>query len=468
MTLSVSEALSLDPSEEIIQVKAWVRTKRQSKDFSFVELNDGSRLANLQVILPSETEGYEANIERVRNGAALEVCGRIVKSQGKGQATELVAESFSILGDCDVDSYPLQKKRHTRETLRSMPHLRSRTNLFGAIFRLRSQASFAVHRFFEQRGFLSLQTPIISGSDCEGAGELFRATTLLTESSTGAKTPPDSEDFFGQAAHLCVSGQLEAEVFAASHGKVYTFGPTFRAENSNTSRHLAEFWMIEPEMAFYDLDANMELAKDFILSVTEEVLNNCEEDYKLFDKWVKPGLIESLEKLLKSSFEKLTYTEAIEILKKSGQNFDYPVEWGLDLQTEHERYISEEVIGGPVFIFNYPAKIKPFYMYVNEGTSENRTVRAMDLLCPGIGEIIGGSQREHRMEYLLQSMEDKELKEEGLEWYLDLRRFGTCEHSGFGLGFERLIMYLSGIDNIRDTIPFPRTPGVCGIKPLGH
>jgi len=326
-----------------------------------------------------------------------------------------------------------------------------------------------VHRFFDEQGFFALQTPIISGSDCEGAGEIFRVTTLPSGSSikAGSKPLSDVDDFFGQAAHLCVSGQLEAEAFASSHSKVYTFGPTFRAENSNTSRHLAEFWMIEPEMAFYDLERTMLLARDFIIAVTSEVLDRCQEDLELFNKWVQPGLLNQLEKLLESPFEILTYTDAISKLESSGQKFEFPVKWGSDLQSEHERYLCEELVGGPVFISDYPADIKPFYMFKNPADSEGRqTVRAADLLCPGIGEIIGGSQREHRKEPLQESMKEKGLGEEGLEWYLDLRRFGSCPHSGFGLGFERLIMYLTGLENIRDTIAFPRTPGVCDIKPL--
>ncbi len=439
----------LNASEPISQVvvNGWVRTKRDSKDFSFVEMNDGSCLSNLQIIADSSLQSYEV-VRKLTTGSSATVMGDLVPSQGKGQKWELHAKEVSII-QLAPESYPLQKKRHTDEFLRTIAHLRPRTNKYGAAFRIRSEISFAVHQFFRERGFRYVHTPILTGSDCEGAGEMFRVTTL----EPGQKDI--SQDFFGKEANLTVSGQLEAEMLALSLGDVYTFGPTFRAENSNTRRHVAEFWMIEPEAAFCDLFGCMDLAQDMIQYLIRFVMDNCTQDLNLFGKFVDKKLIPTLENIVQSDFKRLPYTEAITILEKSNQKFEYTPAFGQDLQSEHERYLTETHFKKPVIVYNYPKTIKPFYMRLND---DDQTVAAMDVLVPGIGEIIGGSQREERLDILSNRMEAQGLSLEEHWWYLEARKYGSVPHSGFGLGFERLLMLVTGIRNIRDVIPFPRTP----------
>lgn len=431
-----------------ILVEGWVRTRRDAKGFSFLEVNDGSCLANLQVVADESLASYEA-VKNVQTGAAVSISGLVVPSKGSGQKWELKAEEVNVVGPAPAESYPLQKKRHSDEFLRENAHLRARTNKFGAIFRLRSHCSKAVHDYFHEKGFFYVHTPIITGSDCEGAGELFRVTTL----------PPGpgkfEDDFFGKEAGLTVSGQLEAEMLALALGKVYTFGPTFRAENSNTPRHAAEFWMIEPEAAFADLSDNMELAEGLIKYVVGYALKECREDLALFDKFVEPGLFDRLENLIKDDYVRLPYTEAIDILKSAKKKFEYEPFWGADLQTEHERHLCEDHFGKPVIVHDYPTTIKPFYMRLSD---DGRTVAAMDVLVPKVGELVGGSQREERLDILSKRMEEMGLSLENYWWYLDSRRFGSASHSGFGLGFERLLMMLTRVSNIRDVIPFPRTP----------
>lgn len=426
-------------------VQGWVRTKRDSKEFSFLELNDGSCLASIQVIVGQTCEGYE-RLKEVGCGASVEVRGRLLESPAAGQRWELHADELGVIGKAGAD-YPLQKKRHSLEFLREIGHLRSRTNLLGAVFRLRSRLSFAVHTFFQERGFHHVHTPIITTSDCEGAGELFRLTTPGIESK---------EEFFGHPAFLTVSGQLEAETLACSMSNVYTFGPTFRADPSHTSRHVSEFWMIEPEMAFCDLPRDMNVAEEFIKSMVSFVLEDRAEDLEFFNKFVERDLLSRLRSVVDTQFQRISFTDAVGILDKSGRKFEHPFGPTLALQSEHERFLTEEHFKCPVTVFDYPKEIKPFYMRMND---DERTVAAMDVLVPGIGEIVGGSQREERYEMLLKNMNRCGVKHEGHEWYSDLRRFGSVPHAGFGLGFERLIMYLTGISNIRDVIPFPRTPG---------
>jgi len=437
-----------------VLIKGWVRTRRDASGFSFIEVNDGSCLKNIQVFAEDSLENYDA-VKKLSTGSALSVTGPLVASRGKGQQWEIQAGAIDILS-LAPESFPLQKKRHTDEYLRTIAHLRPRTNKYGAAFRIRSEISFAIHKFFRDRGFKYLHTPILTGSDCEGAGEMFRVTALnldnLPEKNGGVDT---ALDFFGKETHLTVSGQLEAEMFALALGDVYTFGPTFRAENSNTRRHAAEFWMVEPEMAFCDLKGNMDLGEDLIKFLTVFAMESCSEDLDLFAKWVDKRLISTLENIASSDFVRLPYREAVEILGKSAKKFDYPVSFGCDLQTEHERYLSEQHFKKPVIVFDYPASIKPFYMRLND---DGETVAAMDLLVPGIGEIIGGSQREERLDVLESRMERAGMEKSEYWWYTDARRFGTVEHSGFGLGFERLLMLITGISNIRDVIPFPRTP----------
>ena len=429
-------------------VAGWVRSVRASKEVAFVTLNDGSDMAGLQVVADAGLANFDS-VCRLGAGAALRVHGMLAASPAAGQQWELHATIVEIIGETD-DAYPLQKKRHTFEYLRTIAHLRPRTNTLGAVFRLRSRLAQAVHRFFAERDFLYVHTPIITASDCEGAGELFRVTTL------DAGAPPDfDQDFFGQRTGLTVSGQLEGELLALAFSDIYTFGPTFRAENSNTPRHAAEFWMIEPEMAFADLADDAGLAEEFIRYLCRFALEECADDMAFFDKQIEKGLLERIRQVAEADFVRMDYGDAIERLKRSGTAFSYPVEWGLDLQTEHERYLSEQVVGGPVFILNYPKDIKAFYMRQN---SDGRTVAAMDLLVPKVGEIIGGSQREERLDRLTTRMAEMGISQEPLWWYLDSRRWGSCPHAGFGLGFERLVMYLTGMDNIRDVIPFPRTP----------
>ncbi len=454
----VKDLLSAGVVGHSVTVRGWVRTRRDSKECSFVEINDGSCLANIQVVIPSTLSCHATVVPQIHTGAAVEVRGTLVESPGKGQRVEVSAQDVLIVGPCGAEDYPLQKKRHTNEFLRTIAHLRPRTNTFGAVFRVRHAASYAIHKYFNDRGFVNLHSPIITTSDCEGAGKMFRVTTLdMKNAPRDDKGHVDySKDFFGAEANLTVSGQLEGEVFACALGNIYTFGPTFRAENSNTPRHLAEFWMIEPEMAFCDLAGNMEIAESFVKYVISYVLENCREDMEFFNTWVEKGIIESLESVAKANFERMTYTDAIDALLKSKESFEFPVSWGIDIQTEHERYLTEKYVGRPVFVTNYPKDIKAFYMRLDEG---EKTVSAMDLLVPRLGEIIGGSQREEREDVLRRRIRECKLPEEVYWWYLDLRRFGSVPHAGFGLGFERLVMYLTGMQNIRDVIPFPRTPG---------
>lgn len=441
-----------------VTVEGWVRTKRESKGgFTFIEVNDGSCLANLQVIAEKHLPNYENEVLKLQTGSALRIRGTVVASPGKGQRVELRAETIEVLGWSDPEAYPLQKKRHSFEFLRTIAHLRPRTNTFGAVARVRNAVSYAVHTFFQERGFIYVHTPIITGSDCEGAGAMFRVTALELDKVPMTEGHVDySRDFFGSPANLTVSGQLEAEVYALALGNVYTFGPTFRAENSNTPRHLAEFWMVEPEMAFCDLDCNVELATDFLRFVFSYVLEHCREDMDFFRRFVDSSCIETLESLLSQNFERLTYTEAVRILSEAKVSFEFPVEWGRDIQAEHERYLCEKVFQRPVVLTDYPKSIKPFYMKVN---ADGRTVRAMDVLVPKIGEIIGGSQREDDYDTLLERMRELGINGDAYWWYLELRKFGSAPHSGFGLGFERLVQFITGIGNIRDVIPFPRTPG---------
>src|SRR5947209_1801906 len=452
---SIKAALQSAGAMDAIQVQGWVRTRRDSKDFSFIELNDGSSLRNLQVIARSSLPNYPA-VQKLTTGASIRVTGELVASQGKGQAWEVIANELTILGGSD-DSYPLQKKGHTPEFLREIAHLRPRSNLFGSVFRVRSRLAFAIHKFFQERGFVYVHTPIITGSDCEGAGELFRVSTI------DLKNPPRKEndidytkDFFARQTYLTVSGQLEAEAFACALSKVYTFGPTFRAENSNTSRHASEFWMIEPEMAFCDLTGNMDLAEEFVKYLIADAKEHCPEEMELFGKFVDKELLARLGFVLERRFQRITYGNAVELLKKSGEKFEFPIDYGLDLQSEHERWLTEKHFKCPVTVFNFPKEIKPFYMRSND---DGKTVAAMDLLVPGIGEIVGGSQREERLEMLEENMRRHKMDPADYKWYLDLRRYGTAPQSGFGLGFERMLMFITGVPNIRDVIPFARTPG---------
>ncbi|QQL44656.1 asparagine--tRNA ligase [Sulfuriroseicoccus oceanibius] len=452
--MRIQKILTLDAAPaETITLNGWIRTRRDSKTFSFVELNDGSGITGIQVIVDQSTPGYD-QVATATTGASATITGKVVESPGKGQRWEIHATEFQLVGTCPSD-YPLQKKGHSPEFLRSISHLRPRTNLFGAAFRLRSKISYAVNRFFNERDFVQVHTPIITASDCEGAGELFRVTTLEGD----IDKQPASEDFFGKKTYLTVSGQLEAETFACALGKVYTFGPTFRAENSNTTRHAAEFWMIEPEMAFTDLKGDMDLAEEFVQAMVRAALDECGDDLAFFNRFVEKGLIERLEKVASTPFERLSYEEAVNLLINSGRKFDYPVHFGANLQAEHERFLTEELLKRPVTVYNYPKEIKPFYMRLND---DNRTVTAMDLLVPGIGELIGGSQREERLDQLIANLKHHNLSPDEYSWYTDLRKYGSVPHAGFGLGFERLLMFLSGIQNIRDVIPFARTPGNAG------
>jgi asparaginyl-tRNA synthetase len=452
----VKEVLKGDFLGKDILVKAWVRTRRGNKNVAFIALNDGSTIHNLQVVADL-SKFPEELIKRVTTGACIAVTGLVTESLGAGQSHEIQATSIEILGDSDPETYPLQKKGHSLEFLREIAHLRFRTNTFGAVFRIRHAMAYAIHSFFNDRGFFYLHSPIITASDAEGAGAMFRVTTL-----DPVKPPVDKdgnlkveEDFFGRPTNLTVSGQLEAELAAMALGQVYTFGPTFRAENSNTSRHLAEFWMIEPEVAFNEIEENMDLAEDMLQFLVRYALEHCADDLAFLNQQYDNALIDRLKFVADNKFERLTYTEAVEILKASGATFEYPVDWGTDLQSEHERYLVEKHFQKPVILTNYPKEIKAFYMKLND---DGKTVRAMDVLFPGIGEIIGGSQREERYDQLVQRMEEMHIPLEELYWYLDTRKFGTCPHAGFGLGFERLILFMTGMSNIRDVIPFPRTP----------
>ncbi len=451
----VLEALDSAQARDAILVKGWVRTRRDAKGLSFLEINDGSCLKNLQVIVDAATPAAGA-LDTITTGAAVEAEGVLVASPGKNQQWEVHASALRLLGGADPDTYPLQKKRHSDEFLRSIAHLRPRTNKYGALFRIRSETAFAVHQFFRQRGFHHLHTPIITGSDCEGAGEMFRVTTLPFSLPSGAPERPDvADDFFGKEANLTVSGQLEAELFACALGNVYTFGPTFRAENSNTPRHAAEFWMIEPEMAFADLQDDMDLGEDLVRSLVQHALAACAADLELFARFVDPDLMANLRLIAEESYVRMPYGEAIDVLQRSGKAFQFPVAYGVDLQTEHERYLTEDYCKKPVMVHDYPREIKSFYMRLND---DGQTVAAMDLLVPRIGELIGGSQREERLEVLERRLAEFGLRPQDYWWYLDIRRFGTAPHAGFGLGFERFLMMVTGVTNIRDVIPFPRTP----------
>lgn len=456
--ITVAQARSEEAVGRQVCLQGWVRTRRDSKGgFSFIELNDGSCQGNVQVIAEGSLPNYEVEVKKLSTGCSVTVEGEVRKSPAKGQATEIAARSISVHGWADPESYPLQKKGHSFEFLRTIAHLRTRTNTFGAIARLRNQVSRSIHDFFQEQGFLYIHTPIITASDCEGAGHLFKVSTLSLSQVPLQNGQPDfSKDFFHRPTFLTVSGQLEAEIFACGLGKVYTFGPTFRAENSNTSRHLAEFWMIEPEMAFYDLNDNMSIAEAFLKRIIRDALEKCAEDLKFFQERIDKDILARLEGVLNSQFLRLPYTEAVEVLEKSGETFEFPVRWGVDLQSEHERYLTEKKFGCPVILFDYPRSLKPFYMRVND---DGKTVRAMDVLVPGVGEIIGGSQREERLDILEQRMKEQGLDPAGYWWYLDLRRYGTVPHSGFGLGLERTLLFLTGMGNIRDVVPFPRAPG---------
>ena len=456
----VKHALEAAAPMDAILLQGWVRTRRDAKAFSFIELNDGSCLKGLQIIVDATLPDYPS-VARANTGASIEVHGKLVESKGGGQKWEVVADKFTVLGEADA-TYPLQKKGHTLEFLREIAHLRPRSNLFGAVFRVRSRLAYAVHQFFQERGFLYVHTPIITASDAEGAGDMFRVTTL------DLANPPKTEhgdidsakDFFGKKTFLTVSGQLEGEIFASALSNVYTFGPTFRAENSHTSRHASEFWMIEPEVAFCDLSGDMDLAEAFVKHLIRDAREHCAADLEFFSKFVDKELLVRLDFVLERPFQRCSYTEAVEILQKSGKTWEHPVEWGSNLQSEHERFLTEEHFKCPVTVYNYPRAIKAFYMRQTDGCATGReTVAAMDLLVPGIGEIIGGSQREERLDVLRENMAHHHLSEKDYWWYLDLRRYGSVPHAGFGLGFERLLMFVTGVGNIRDVIPFARTPG---------
>jgi asparaginyl-tRNA synthetase len=461
--ISVKEARDAAAIGRQGTLQGWVRTRRDSKGgFSFLELNDGSCLSNIQIIADASLPNYESEVKQLAAGCSVSVRGEVKASGGKGQATEVQAAEVVVHGWADPEEYPLQKKRHSFEKLREWAHLRPRTNTFGAIARVRNRICRSIHDFFQEEGFLYLHTPIITASDCEGAGAMFRVTTL--DPAKPPRTPSGdvdfAQDFFAKPAYLTVSGQLEGEIYATALGKIYTFGPTFRAENSNTTRHLAEFWMVEPEAAFYELQDNMALAERFLKRICRDVLADCGEDMAFFAEHVDKAVVGRLESILTHDFRRLSYTEAVEILTSSGKVFEFPVAWGTDLQAEHERFLTEEKFAEPVILYNYPAVIKPFYMKVNdEADSSRRTVRAMDVLVPGVGEIIGGSQREDRLDVLEARMDEQGLNKADYWWYLDLRRFGTVPHSGFGLGLERMVQFVTGMTNIRDVIPFPRTPG---------
>lgn len=444
-----------DYANKEVTLGGWIRTMRVSKNFGFIELNDGSFFKNIQIVFEADTLSNYAEITKLGVGAAIIVKGLLVETPEAKQPFEVKAQEIAIEGTSTPD-YPLQKKRHSVEFLRQIAYLRPRTNMFSATFRVRSLIAYAIHQFFQDKGFVYAHTPIITGSDCEGAGEMFRVTTLdlnnLPKKEDG--TVDFSKDFFGKETNLTVSGQLSAETFAMAFRNVYTFGPTFRAENSNTARHAAEFWMIEPEMAFADLEDNMEVAEEMLKYIIQYVLDNAPEEMEFFNSFVDKGLLDRLHNILNNDFGRVTYTEAVDLLIKSGKKFEYPVSWGIDLQTEHERYLTEEIFKKPVFVTNYPKDIKAFYMRMND---DNKTVAAMDLLVPGVGEIIGGSQREERLELLEKRMDELGLKKEDYWWYLDLRKYGGTRHSGYGLGFERAVMYLTGMSNIRDVLPYPRT-----------
>ncbi len=452
----IQELLKTAQPGETAIVQGWVRTKREQKAFSFININDGSCMGGLQVVMDAATADYANVIKRLSTGASVAISGTVVESPAKGQRIELKAEQVTVYGEAD-ETYPLQKKRHSFEFLRTIGHLRSRTNTLGAVFRVRNACAQAVHQFFRDRGFLWMHTPILTASDCEGAGEMFTVTSLDGNRPplTANQALDFSQDFFGKPAYLTVSGQLEAEIMAMAFTNVYTFGPTFRAENSNTSRHLAEFWMIEPEMAFCDLTGNMDLAEAFLKYIFQFVLEHCEDDIAFFNERIDSSVLATADNIINNEFARVTYTEAIALLEKADKTFEFPVEWGIDLQSEHERYLAEDLFKKPVIVTDYPAAIKAFYMRLND---DGKTVAAMDVLAPKVGEIIGGSQREERLDILEARIEQAGLPKEAYWWYLDLRRYGTVPHAGFGLGFERLVQFMTGMTNIRDVIPFPRTP----------
>lgn len=456
--ISVKDARLASAAGKSAEVRGWVRTRRDSKGgFSFVELNDGSCLGNLQIVVPAELPNYASEVQKLSAGCSVVVAGEVQESPAKGQATELHADSVRVLGWADPETYPLQKKRHSFEKLREWAHLRPRTNSIGAVMRVRNQICQSIHQFFHENRFLYTNTPIITASDCEGAGEMFRVTALDLETLAKSGGPVNYDyDFFDKPTFLTVSGQLEGETYATALGRIYTFGPTFRAENSNTSRHLAEFWMVEPEAAFFDLADDMRLAEDFLKRIFTDCLNHCSEDMEFFNLRIQPGVIEQLQSVVERPFAHMTYTEAVEILMATDHKFDYPIDWGTDLQAEHERFLTEKHVGGPVILTDYPSSIKPFYMRVGD---DGKTVAAMDVLVPGVGEIIGGSQREERLDVLQSRVAEAGLDEAEYSWYVDLRRYGTVPHAGFGLGLERAVQYVTGMANIRDVIPFPRTPG---------
>jgi asparaginyl-tRNA synthetase len=456
VTRRIAELLRTGQPDESVTIQGWVRTKRELKGFAFIEVNDGSSMANLQVVLACELPDYDTILKQANTGASVEVTGVLVESPAKGQRIELKASAVAVYGEADPEKYPLQKKRHSFEFLREIGHLRSRTNTLGAVFRVRNACSTAIHQFFQERGFLWVHTPIITASDCEG-GELFTVTNLDLKNipKTENQEIDFGQDFFGRRAYLTVSGQLEAEVMAMAFSNVYTFGPTFRAENSNTSRHLAEFWMVEPEMAFCDLKGDMDLAEEFLKYIFKYVLDTCPEDMEFFNQRIDNTVLATAENIINNQFERITYTDAIALLEKADRKFEFPVEWGLDLQSEHERYLAEELFKKPAIVTNYPVGIKAFYMRLDD---DEKTVAAMDVLAPKIGEIIGGSQREERLDVLEQRIKRQGMNPEDLWWYLDLRRYGTVPHAGFGLGFERVVQFMTGMANIRDVIPFPRTP----------
>jgi len=449
--------LSTADLNKSVTIKGWIRSVRNSKTFSFLAVNDGSTLAGLQVVYDESVPGYAETITKLTTGTSVAVTGTIVQSPGKEQAFELKATNVTVLGECDGETYPLQKKQHTFEFLRTIAHLRPRTNTMGAVMRVRNALSYATHKFFQEQGFIYLHTPIITGSDCEGAGQMFRVTTL--DANKPPRTPKGdvdfAQDFFSNQSFLTVSGQLEGETYACALSDIYTFGPTFRAENSNTSRHLAEFWMIEPEMAFADLTDNMACAENYLKYSLKYLLDTCAQDMKFFDQFISKGVIAKLEHVINTPFQQLTYTDAIDILQKAPKKFEFPVKWGIDLQSEHERYLAEEYFKKPVILINYPKEIKSFYMRQND---DGKTVAAMDVLVPSVGELIGGAQREERLDLLEKRMAELGLKQEDYWWYLELRKFGTVPHAGFGLGLERLVLFATGMENIRDVIPFPRYP----------
>ncbi|MBE9139496.1 asparagine--tRNA ligase [Nodosilinea sp. LEGE 07088] len=442
---------------QAVTLQGWVRTRRDAKGVTFVDVNDGSSMAGLQVVLNADMAGYDTVVKDLTTGSSVEIGGTLVESPGKGQRVELRGDTITVYGTADGETYPLQKKRHSFEYLRTLGHLRSRTNTLGAVFRVRNACAQAIHQFFRDRSFLWMHTPIITASDCEGAGEMFAVTGL------DLANPPKvqdgkvdySQDFFGKPAYLTVSGQLEAEIMAMAFTDVYTFGPTFRAENSNTSRHLAEFWMVEPEMAFCDLVGNMDLAEEFLKYIFHSVLEQCPEDMEFFNQRIDDSVLATADNIINNTFERVTYTDAVRLLEQCDRSFEFPVEWGIDLQSEHERYLAEDLFKKPVIVTDYPTGIKAFYMRLNDG---GETVAAMDVLAPKVGEIIGGSQREERLDVLERRIQEAGLPLEDYWWYLDLRRFGTVPHAGFGLGFERLVQFITGMGNIRDVIPFPRTP----------